>query len=338
MDVESYIIRNGSKIFEKIFDEFGVNEITDLRLLDQFFERLFNETKGLVIVDFLDTGNWDCFQGYEIDYEAELLTLNWHKYDPSTMAGYTSTSNDYKPILVSLMLHFKDLKIERPKNFPFITIRGYSIKEKEVLKYFRNIDKNTKNSKLDRANFFNIYQVDKGLYIEDCYCYDTPIYSILIIPKDTANATNISSKILFLYNYDNCKSRLLKAKHTLQNQTLDEDELCEKANTIRRVFEFVLKIECCYHRELNDEVFWSNEIDEDDFLFKNSYSDIVLRDLLKILKILKDEEKIKILNSIVVLSNELSHDSGKKVTQEKVLQLLENTLNYTDSLMNIIKL
>lgn len=330
------IVKNGSKILTKIFDDFGVDEITDLRLLDKFLGRLLSDTKGLVILDFMDAGNWDCFGSYSIDYDNEYLFINWHYYTGKNDLETFIVGMAYKPSISTLMLHFKDLKIVRLENFPFVTLRGFALKEKETLKYFKSIDANTKYFKEDKANFYNLFQVDHGNYIEDCFCHDTPIYSILIIPKDTASDAGLSMKMLFHYNYDNCKQRIGKIERSIATQQLDEDGFCEKANSIRRIFEFVLKIECCYHRQLNYEVMFSDDIDTRDFIFKNSYSDIVLGDLVNILKKVKSDYEIKILNKIIRLSNELSHDSGKRVTKEKVLDLLSTTMNYTDYLIKLI--
>ncbi len=45
---EMDIVRGGSKILGKIFDDFGVSEITELSILDKFLNRLLVDTKGLV--------------------------------------------------------------------------------------------------------------------------------------------------------------------------------------------------------------------------------------------------------------------------------------------------
>lgn len=132
--------------------------------------------------------------------------------------------------------------------------------------------------------------------------------------------------------------RIQKIAKSIQTQILDTDELCEKANSIRRIFEFVLKIECCYHRHLNYEIMFSDDINSRDFIFKDSYSDIVLGDLINILKRIKTNEEKQILNKIIRLSNELSHDSGKKVTKEKVQDLFVTMVNYTADLTQLVKI
>lgn len=330
------IVKEGSKIFFKLFKEFDVTEITDIHQVGKFFDRLITEMKGLVIVDFMDAGNWDCLGSYHIDYENQFLTLNWHYYSNSTKIDSFIEQVGYKPSIMTVMLHFKELKIESYKNFPFVTLRGFALKNKDVLKYYKKIDPDAKHLKDDGANFYSLFYVDRQKYIEECYCHDTPIYSILITPKDTAGRTDHSMRILFMYNYENCKERILKIQTSLETKDLDEDELSEKANSIRRIFEFVLKIECCFHRELNYDVIFGDELDRDDFKFKDDYSDIVLGDLVKILKKIKNEEEMTTLNKIIRLSNELSHDSGKKVTKEKVIDLLKTTVQYTAALTHLV--
>ena len=65
---------------------------------------------------------------------------------------------------------------------------------------------------------------------------------------------------------------------------------------------------------------------------KKSYSELLLGDLVGLMKDFRSEaEKIN-LNSIVRLANELSHDSGKPVTKVKALQLVTFVKNYCEAL------
>lgn len=113
---------------------------------------------------------------------------------------------------------------------------------------------------------------------------------------------------------------------------LDEHEICGKANTIRRIFEMVLKIECCFL----EEYAYKFDIDEHSFRFKKDYSDQKLGDLIKIIRPAKDEQQIQILNKIRDLSNELSHDTGKKVTKTKGIELARLAFDYVEELQKRI--
>lgn len=324
---EDEILENGSKIFQKLFKDLGASEIVELKILDNFLNNLLNETKGLIILDFLDSGNWDCLEAYTIDYESEFLTLKWRTLENEPNSQYYKDSK-IKLSFSSILIHFKDLQIENYDNFPFIAIRGHSIKTNEVLDYYKKQGYSVEKVKYKRRNFSTEYTIDKNEYIEECDCYDTPIYSILIIPKDTAGSAFFSTQMLFLYNYNKCMERLSRIRTSLLRENLSEDDICEKSNTIRRIFEYILKVECCYEREFNTEALWGDTIDSDHFIFRSDYADALLGELIKILKVVKSEDEIAQMNKVVRLSNELSHDSGKKVTITKARELLDLVATY----------
>ncbi len=315
MDRADYIIANGSKIISNIFDELNTSTISDLKLLDVFFSRLLNETDGLLIVDFMDAGNWDYIGSYSIDYEKGYLTLYWQRKQVDDEIIY---SDNYKQRRTSLMLHFKELRYDRIHNFPFISLQGYAVKKKEALSYLNRKNKHVTFVDERKANFNSLYNFESEDCLERCYFYDTPIYSMIILPKDTAGSTNLSQFTIFYYNYLKCHERLRNIETSLVEKNLNEDELCEKSNTIRRIFELILKIECCYQGEGS----FNSKHSQSHYQFKHEYSDVLLGSLISILKDIKSEKEKMTLNSIVRLSNELSHDSGKKVEKEKVYELL----------------
>ncbi|MGN6646181.1 MAG: hypothetical protein ACTHJT_06600 [Cytophaga sp.] len=328
-------INNGSKIFFNLFKNSNNNTITDLPALDIFLNKLITETEGLIIVDFLDQGNWDCLGSYHIDYSTGYVFLHWHQYKIGPLIENYIDDAGFKPNIYTLMIHFKELRMDNIKDLPFVGIRGFALKEKEVLKYLTSIGQSNSTLEIRNENFCSLYSVDRGNYFEDCFCHDTPIYSILIIPKDKEQGSSLSQKILFLYNYSDCLERLEKVETTLSTKKLSEDEICEKANTIRRIFEYVLKIECCFHSKFN----YSLSLEEmfNKFLFKKHYSDLNLGDLISILKFVKQKDQMENLNKIVRFSNELSHDSGKPIRQEMATELLNLTINYIDELVKLIK-
>ena len=334
--INNYImdpVNDGSKIFLKLFKEIGVKKITDLNVLDQFLNRLITEMQGWVILDFMDGGNWDCIGSYSIDFDKRYLFLYWHYYIESPKLENFISTQSIKPYVSSATIHFKELNMESIEHFPFIAIKGYSIKEKEALKYLKSISTDVKILDGRKKNFCTIYKRDKENYLEDCYCFNTPIYSSLIIPKNTASSTLISSKMLFLYNYNNCMNRISEISSSLKRKSFDDDELSGKANTIRTIFESALKIECCYHKEIN----FTLELDDDQFVFPKEYSELLLGGLLKILEPIKNDIEKDVLKSIIRLSNELSHDSGKPVTLDNVLFLIDTTKRYINGLISMIK-
>src|SRR5690606_22173716 len=81
----------------------------------------------------------------------------------------------------------------------------------------------------------------------------------------------------------------------------DTDAICEKANTLRRSMENLLKIELCYR----------------DITPSKNYSQMLIGDLWKLLKDFHSEEIKQIISKFIQLSNELSHDSGISVDKTK---------------------
>ena len=330
-------VKDGSRLLTSVFDEYDFDEIKDLKVLDKFLARLLEVTNGMLIVDFLDSGNWDHFGSYSIDYENEIVFVNWHPYIGSPKIEDYINSLDYKPDIYSIMFKFQDLKFYKSKSFPFITIRGYALGQKEVMTYLKQFDQSVIQDKLSSTNFCAIYRLDRGLYTERCYCLHTPLYSVLLNPKDTAGSTVFSMKALFLFNYISCTERIQKIISSKDLPSTDTDVLSEKANTVRRIFEFALKIECSYHLHLNISLMSSTGYNANNFMLKNSYGNTLLGDLINKVKKLKSADELFNLNRIVVLSNEFSHDSGKKGTQENLDELIKLAVEYIRGLIKILK-
>ncbi len=72
-------IKNRTVIFKNLAKSFGSQKITELSEIKRFFSELIGQTDGLVILDFLDTGNWDNIEFFEL-HDDRLLTLIWHDY------------------------------------------------------------------------------------------------------------------------------------------------------------------------------------------------------------------------------------------------------------------
>lgn len=62
-------IEEGDKIFTEVANTVTWTTTQSLEEAKQLLEKLRIETEGLVIVDFLDAGNWDCIDGIEVDNE-----------------------------------------------------------------------------------------------------------------------------------------------------------------------------------------------------------------------------------------------------------------------------
>lgn len=71
------IILRGSEILKDIASKYPNGVITDLKNAETFFAQIMDVMKGLVIVDFLDTDNWDNIKGVRMDLKQGLLFVYW---------------------------------------------------------------------------------------------------------------------------------------------------------------------------------------------------------------------------------------------------------------------
>jgi hypothetical protein len=312
-------IKEGTKIFNKVAKQLGKDIITDLKEFESFLTLLKKETKGWVIFDFLDAGNWDCFESFEIDHSAGLVYINWHDYRKITEEDVEKElrSMVFPANVYGLCLQFQELRVIKIRDITFFTFRGFALSTKDVEKIMKQNSSQFKN--LDNTDNFSIQTIRQvGEEWHDYDFLNTPIYSTLILPKNISLSASQSKGLLFNYNLWHCSQRINKAEIEINLNITDTDLICEKANTLRRTMESILKIECCYRSE--------------QISVKKSYSELLLGDLIKLIKDFRsDEEKLK-LNSIVRLSNELSHDSGKLVNKEKAFELVELVKQYCENL------
>lgn len=317
-------IKRGTEIFKTLASKFEKEETRDINVLQHFFNELLKATRGLVILDFLDTASWDSVKGFNIDNKQNHLYLYWHDYrnvkesDEEKMVRQMAFPADLK----GLFMHFQSLKIVKMKKFSLFFLRGYALSDKEIKKY---LAKDTQEFKIlkDMNNFSKtvIRRINNKLEIYTCL--HTPIYSLLILPKNAVGASNNSKQILYDCNLYECMDRLKKTLHAISElKESDFDKICEKSNTVRRVLENVFKIECCY-REVP---------------VKKSYSQLRLGDLIALIKRYKDDTEKLLLNKVAQWSNELSHDSGIPIEKNKAELLCLLSLIYTELLRTTIKL
>jgi len=310
-------IKEGDKIFTKVAKSVNWTETQSLEQASQLLEKLRIDTEGLVIVDFLDAANWDCMDGIEADIENGFLKIHWHDYRKSKETAQDKEIRmlAFPASLSSLLIKFKELRIVNTEKYPVFILRGYALKDKEIKTY---LDKDSAEFKIfDNYNNFSKLAVRKiKSQFETYSCLNTPIFSMIIIPKNSGASAFCSKKALLSYNLTDSIIRLTKVKDELEKEDLvDEDVICEKANSVRRIFEYVLKVELCYrYRQLS---------------VKKDYSDLMLRDLMSLVKPFNEEYINNFLKQITVWSNELSHESGKPIKRNKAKALSNMTILYT---------
>lgn len=294
-------IKGSAKIFKNLADSFGNQKITQHTEVKRFFSELLKQTDGWVILDFLDTANWDQIKAFELD-DNGLLTLIWHDY------RNIEESEDDKEIrqmifpasLYSLGISVNSIVPIVGEKSAIFLLNGYAKTDKEINKLYKT---GSSDYKLYNNSFFEkriVRKVSEHWEIIDYHC--TPIYSLAIIPKKSGLSSFDSKRLLYVYNIQDSLQRLGVVIQALETtDASDHDLICEKVNTARRILESALKIECCY-REV--------EIKED-------YSKLLLGSLLNYVKVFKDEDFQPVLGKMAELLNEFSHDSGKPIDLDK---------------------
>jgi hypothetical protein len=294
-------ITDGTAIFKNLAENFGNKKITQLSEIKRFFSELIKQTDGWVILDFLDTGNWDKIEAFELSDDG-LLTLVWHDYRTA------EESEDDKEIrsmvfpasLYSLGISINSIVPIVGEKVAIFLLNGYAKTEKEINKIYKE---GTSEYKVFNNSFFEkriVRKISEHWEVIDYHC--TPIYSLAIIPKKSRISSFDSKRVLYTYNIQDLVQRLALVIEALDTvDTTNYDLICEKVNTARRILESALKIECCY-REI--------EIKED-------YSKLLLGPLLNYVKVLKDEDFQPVLGKMAELLNEFSHDSGKPIDLDK---------------------
>jgi hypothetical protein len=315
-------ITSGTAIFKSISDKFGNSEITRLPEINKFFTQLIEDTKGWVILDFLDTANWDKIEAYSLDEENGILTLIWHDYRNIEESDLEKEMRQmaFPASLYAAGIAVKSIvPITGEKSAVFL-LNGYSKTEKEIKKLYR-VD--GPDFKLYDNRFFEkrvVRKVDNNWEVTDFHC--TPIYSLAIIPKNSGLSSFDSKKLLYQYNIQEALKRVATVVDSLEEiNATDHDLICEKVNTARRVLELVLKIECCYR----------------DIEVKESYSQVLLGPLLNYVKRARDSEFNTMFGKMAELLNEFSHDSGKEVDLAKGRVACMLVMAYTKLLQLEIK-
>lgn len=317
-------INESDKIFTRVAESVEWTETQSLSQAIELLEKLRNDTDGLVIVDFLDSGNWDCIDGIESDNG--FMKIHWRDYRNAIETDEEKEMRmlAFPAALSSSLIKFKEFRIVKTKRFPVFLLRGYALTDKEIKIY---LEKDSSEFKIfDNKDNFSKLAVRKINNVYETYtCLNTPIFSMIIIPKNSGTSSFSSKKGLFSYNISDSILRLNKVKEELDKDELtDEDLICEKANSVRRIFEYILKVELCYrYRQLS---------------VKKDYSVLMLGDLMSLIKPYRDETTNSLLKQITVWSNELSHESGKPIKREKALALTFMTIIYTNLLQSEMKL
>lgn len=309
-------ITQGNDIFIEIIKKYP-DLIRDESIAISLIKQLIDKTDNWVIVDFLEYGGWDRLSDIYTDDFGHVILIQ------------DSIPNQLKS---GLIFKFKDIIAYQSEAISGIFIRGFTLKENYVKKTF---NQNAKSFEIiDKRNFSVDFERKVNETEESFTVLNAPLYSVAIIPKNTPLGPQHSQEVLFLINFDRCLRRLKERKILLKKISQDdEDSICEKANTGRRVFEFVLKIECCLIEHNVSFLGYEKDIEA---TFKKDYDKLLLGDLKKLVKDFKPSNRQSELNDIISISNKLSHDSGHAIHKHEAEKLLDLMIDYTSELLILV--
>lgn len=301
------VVEHGLDFFQEFADIYG-DTINDLDMAKRFFEDFMDQTKGWVIVDFLDTDNWDCIRKIEVDKQKGLIWFYWQI--PSGAPIEEMMRQMAFPLgYYGMCLKFDNVRFVKGKRNMCIGIivNGYTIREKNVKGFAKNDGWIIRG--MDNAySFFStsVVREKDGTY-QHWRFMNTPITSFWIIPKRLNIHPQDSEKLLYMYGVEKCEKNLKVALQTIKGlDKLGKEEQCKEIKTaahdMRTVAESLFKLIMCFHQEK--------------YQYKvSNYDDLRLHDLTGPLKktIYKQNFEQKRIDEIPRLANDLSHDSGNPV-------------------------
>lgn len=309
-------IKQGPQIFleaARIIPKGTDNPLRDIKIFKKYLDELLRRSKGLIIVDFLDLACWDFVHSASIDERTGTVELVWRDH----------TGTPRKEIELSLFpadrytlhFHFQSVLFVNINGCPIPLIQGYAQTKKDLRKQLcaGYDESDVCGDKLFSAHVYR----RKGKEWDSIRCLTSPIISIALIPKGHFMDA-LDSKVLL---YDQNAWQGIRAISRILSEVkgnLDSDAISEKGNSLRRIAEQLLKVECSF-RGIEP---------------KKEYEQLLLGDLFPLLK--AHHKGQFEWGKIARLSNHLSHDSGRPKKQEELVQLIALILIYANTLQSEI--
>lgn len=301
------VVEHGLDFFQEFADIYN-DTINDLETAERFFKDFMEQTKGWVIVDFLDTDNWDCIRKVEVDKQNGLIWFYWQipSGDPleEKMRKMVFPFGYYGMCLKFDNIRF--LKGKRNRCFGII-VNGYTIRERNIKGFTKNGGWEIKG--MDATSSFfstSVVRENDGVF-QHWRFMNTPISSFWIIPKQLNVHPQDSEKLLYIHGVEKCEKNLnLALEKTKGVYKLGKEEQRKEIKTaahdMRTVAESLFKLIMCFHQEK--------------YQYKvSNYDDLMLHNLTGPLKktIYKQDFEQNRIDEIPRLANDLSHDSGNPV-------------------------
>jgi len=302
------VVKNGLWYFQEFADIYG-DTINDVDSAERFFNDFMKETGGTVILDFLDTSNWDCIRTINVDKQNGLIWFYWqlpHEDPEIDIIRKMVFPCDYHGMCIKLD-NVRFIRGRKGKCFG-ICVNGYTMREKSIKSYAKNDGWDVKGINSEESFFSTSVLRVKDNISQFLQFINTPISSFWIIPKSLNVRPDDSEKFLYQIGVERCENRIKAAFERLyafEKSNADEQKFLLKSvgNELRNAAENLFKLIMCFYQE------------EYHFAIKN-YDDLRLGDLTGPLKksVYTSEQQVIWLGDIAKIANDLSHDSGNPVT------------------------
>lgn len=324
------VVKHGFYFFQEFADIYG-DTINDLETVERFLKDFMEQTNGWVIVDFLDTDNWDCIRKIEVDKQNKLIWFYWQI--PSGDPIKEKMKRMVFPLeYYGMCLKFDNVKFVQDNHNRCIGIilNGYTIRERDVKRFAQYGGWEIKGFDTENSFFsMNIVRRKDDVF-QHWRFMNTPISSFWIIPKCLNIHPQDSEKLLYMFGVEKCEKELMVAFNKTKRLKklrgeVQRREIKAVAHSMRTVAESLFKLILCFYQEK-----YQYEV--------RNYDDLKLGNLTKPLKntIYKQGFEQERINEIPRLANDLSHDSGNPV-ELKDLSMLFMDITYfiNDFKMNI---
>ena len=202
------MVEDGLRVFQEFTDIYG-DSINDIETAEKFFKEFQEETGGTVIVDFLDTDNWDCIRKIKVDKQNGLIWFYWQilEDDPiENMMRKMAFPLDY----YGLCLKFDNVRFIRGKKRKCygICVNGFTIREKNV-KGFATVGGWTVKGIDNKSSFFATEVVRVNDKVSQYWRFvNTPISSFWILPKGLNIRPQDSEKYLYQIGTKRCETKI----------------------------------------------------------------------------------------------------------------------------------
>lgn len=167
------------------------------------------QTGGWVIVDFLDSDNWDCIRKVDVDKQNGLIWFYWQipSGDPleEKMRKMVFPFGYYGMCLKFDNIRF--LKGKRNRCFGII-VNGYTIRERNIKGFTKNGGWEIKGMDATSSFFSTSVVREKDGVFQHWRFMNTPISSFWIIPKQLNVHPQDSEKLLYIHGVEKCEKNL----------------------------------------------------------------------------------------------------------------------------------